>query len=148
MQPISLQRVHHTPTFLLIYLLSSSLSSAAKGLPNTTGLTNSSLDPKDDPNNPLGYIASNTLTGVAFSVYNQIILFYTQVYRTLERSCARRRHHADFESVEMGRMVDDVHEHRRVQYDSNHTAIASFIKFDIVCSSFRYWHCLSVRSPC
>ena len=69
MQPISPQRAQHTPTFLLIYLLSCSLSSAASELPNTPGPIDPFLDPKDDPNNPLGYITSNTLTGIAFSVY-------------------------------------------------------------------------------
>lgn len=125
MQPISPQRVQHTPTFLLIYILSCSLSSAASEVPNPPGPIDPFLDPKDDPNNPLGYITSNTLTGIAFSVYK---LFYTRrhVYRTVERSCACRRHRADFESVEMGCMVDDVHEYRRVQYDSN-TTIANFI---------------------
>jgi hypothetical protein len=78
MQPTHPQRVQRTPTFLLTYLLLSSLPTAARELPNTTPV-NPFLDPKNDPNNPLGYIASNTLTGVAFSVYNQIILHLRQV---------------------------------------------------------------------
>ena len=69
MQPISSQWVQHTPIFLLSYLLSSSLPAAARKVPNTTPV-NPFLDPKNDPDNPFGYIPSNTLTGVAFSVYN------------------------------------------------------------------------------
>lgn len=74
MQPISPHRVQHISTFLLTYLLSSCLPATARGLPNVPRPANPFLDPKNDPYNPLGYIASNTLTGVAFSVYNQIIL--------------------------------------------------------------------------
>ena len=73
MQLISPRWVQHTPTFLVTYLLSSGLPAAARKLPNTTPV-NPFLDPKDDPNNPLGYIASNTLTGVALSVYNQFVI--------------------------------------------------------------------------
>jgi hypothetical protein len=79
MQPISPQWVQHTPAFLLTYLLSSGLPAAARKLPNSTPV-NPFLDPKNDPNNTLGYIASNTLTGVAFSVYNQIIFTSADKY--------------------------------------------------------------------
>ncbi|KAH7909729.1 RTA1 like protein-domain-containing protein [Hygrophoropsis aurantiaca] len=53
--------------FFSLFLCLATLSRADSS--NSTSLsTNPYVDPKDDPNNPLKYIASNALTGTAFSL--------------------------------------------------------------------------------
>ncbi|KAI9448037.1 RTA1-like protein [Lactarius indigo] len=63
MQSASRQRVQHIPVLLLTYLVSSGLPATARVLPNVPHPADPFLDPKNDPYNPLGYIASNTKLG-------------------------------------------------------------------------------------
>jgi len=75
------------PSLLLLFLAPSSLVGFALARqPNTPPPpSNPYLDPKDDPYNPLRYIASNTLTAIAFSIVLAIAFiqtWYTWKYRT------------------------------------------------------------------
>ncbi|KAI0254690.1 RTA1 like protein-domain-containing protein [Lactifluus subvellereus] len=66
MQSIFLGRKYPSPALLLVFLSASNLHAAAKHSAGQPRPADPFLDPKDDPYNPLGYIASNTLTGIAF----------------------------------------------------------------------------------
>ncbi|KAH9045410.1 RTA1-like protein [Lactarius pseudohatsudake] len=64
--------------FLLTCLVLSGLPAAARVLPNVPHPANSFLDRRDyNPYNLLGYTASNTLTGIAFSLVLAVALIQT-----------------------------------------------------------------------
>lgn len=64
--------------FLLTCLVLGGLPAAARVLPNVPHLANSFLDRRDyNPYNLLGYTASNTLTGIAFSLVLAVALIQT-----------------------------------------------------------------------
>jgi hypothetical protein len=67
MQPIFLRRNHLALALLPICLLARSV--AARRTPDGPHPANPYLDPKDDPNNPFGYIPSNVLAGLAFGAH-------------------------------------------------------------------------------
>ena len=69
MRPTSLGQIHLASAWLLICLLAKGLPVAAKISPDESGPANPFVNPKDDPYNPLGYIASDVLAGFAFGVH-------------------------------------------------------------------------------
>src|SRR5216683_1234466 len=80
MQPIFLRRNHLALALLPICLLAGSLPVAARRSPDGPHPANPYLDPKDDPNNPFGYIPSNVLAGLAFGAHahSKFICHYTK----------------------------------------------------------------------
>jgi hypothetical protein len=80
MQPIFLRRNHLALALLPICLLEGSLPVAARRSPDGPHPANPYLDPKDDPNNPFGYIPSNILAGLAFGTHahSKFICHYTK----------------------------------------------------------------------
>ena len=70
MLPISPRQIHHAFALPFIYLLArSSPVTATRSHDRGPRPADPFLDPKNDPYNPLGYIASDVLTGLAFGVH-------------------------------------------------------------------------------
>jgi len=59
-------RSYHPTESVLLHLAILTLMTPAVNSQTVTASSNTFLDPKNDPNNPLKYIASNTLTAIAF----------------------------------------------------------------------------------
>jgi hypothetical protein len=79
MQSISPSRRYLSLALLLVFLSARNLPVTAKHLVDEPHPSNPFLNPKDDPNDSLGYIASNTLTAIAFSTCQLSICVYRRV---------------------------------------------------------------------
>ena len=92
MRPTSLGQIHLASAWLLICLLTRGLPVAAKISPDGSRPANPFLDPKDDPYNPLGYIASDVLAGFAFRCAHTLRVHVSRcsvVERPRTRGCPR-----------------------------------------------------------
>ncbi|KAH9977784.1 RTA1-like protein [Lactifluus volemus] len=77
MQSISPSRTYLSLALLLVFLSARNLPVTAKHLVDEPHPSDPFLNPKDDPNDSLGYIASNTLTAIAFSSTLTVALVQT-----------------------------------------------------------------------
>lgn len=111
MTPIPLRRA---PAALSLFGLA--LASLVDAKLNTNlPRPNPFIDPRHDPYNPLKYIASNTLTGIAFGAFLRPQSFFFWTYESarlgLDR-CVR----SDMAYVQARCEVDGVHDNRGISY--------------------------------
>ncbi|KAI9574466.1 RTA1-domain-containing protein [Boletus coccyginus] len=73
-------RSYHSTGSVLLYLAILTLMTPAANSQTVAASSDAYLDPKNDPNNPLKYIASNTLTAIAFAL--AILVAHIQAFYT------------------------------------------------------------------
>jgi hypothetical protein len=112
--------------FALFYLIAPVEASYNKSLPHPA---NPFADPKHDPYNPLRYIASNVLTGIAFGEWTCFLPVPSSL--TVFRVDALRRFRPNMVGVQVWHKVDVVNGHRGIQYVSS-LASSGLIVFKVI----------------